>query len=262
MASIASRQVGTVGLGLMGMTWRPQQTSDEQAFATMKAAIAKGATFWSSGEFYGYPEPTMNLQLLHRYFTKYPQDADKVTLFVKGGSDLQTLYPKCSAADIKASVANCTRILAGTKKIDVFGPARIDHSVPIEETIGALAELVKDGTIGGIGLSEASATTIEKAYRVYPLALIEVEFSLWSTDVLTNGVVETAKKLNIPLVAYSPLGRGFLTGQIKSPADIPQGDMRLYFDRFQPEVSQAPKNISLPSLEVQLNLGIELLQEP
>ena len=244
MTTITSRQVGPVGLGLMGMTWRPQQTADEQAFAAMKAAIAGGATFWSSGEFYGYPEPTMNLQLLNRYFTKYPEDAGKVTLFVKGGSDLKTLYPKCSAADIKASVANSIRILAGTKKIDVFGPARIDHSVPIEETIGALAELVDDGTIGGIGLSEASAATIERAHKVHPLALIEVEFSLWSTEVLSNGVAQTAKKLEIPIVAYSPLGRGFLTGQIKSPSDIPQGDIRLYFDRFQPEVGQ-PGNSSV-----------------
>lgn len=204
----------------------------------MKTAIAEGATIWSSAEFYGSPEPTMNLQLLHRYFTKYPEDADKVTLFVKGGANLKTLHPKCSAADIKASVANCNRVLAGAKKIDVFGLARIDHSVPIEETIGALAELVDDGTIGGIGLSEASAATIEKAHKVHSLALLEVEFSLWSTEILSNGVAQTAQKLKIPIVAYSPLGRGFLTGQIKSPSDIPQGDMRLHFDRFQPEVGQ------------------------
>lgn len=237
MPTVASHQVGPVGLGLMGLTWRPQQTADEQAFAALKTAIANGATLWSSAEFYGYPEPTLNLQLLQRYFAKYPEDAEKVTLSVKGGMDLQTSQSKGSAAHIKASVANCERILAGTKKIDVFAPARIDRSVPIEETIGALGELVKDGTIAGIGLSEVSAATIEKAHKVHPIDFIEVEFSPFTTEILSNGVAETAKKLNIAIAAYSPLGRGLLTGQIKSPADIPQGDMRLHFDRFQPEVS-------------------------
>lgn len=179
----------------------------------------------------------MNLSLLQRYFSKYPSDANKVTLFVKGGSDLKTLYPKCSAADIKASVDNCNAILAGTKKIDVFGPARVDPQVPIEETVGALAEYVEAGKIGSVALSECSAKTMEKANKVHRLSLVEVEFSLWSTDILSNGVAAKAKELSIPIVAYSPLGRGFLTGHIKSPADIPQGDLRLYFDRFQPEVS-------------------------
>lgn len=225
------------GYGLMGLTWRPTSAPDEQAFAAMKAAIANGATFWSTSEFYGMPEPTEGLALLHRYFKAHPADADKVTLFVKGASDLKTMYPTVSRAGVRTSVENSLRVLGGVKKIDIFGPARSDPSVPLEETLGALKELVDEGKIGGVGLSEVGAETIEKANAIVPLSLVEVEFSLWSTDILTNGVAATTKKLGVPIVAYSPLGRGFLTGEIKSPEDIPEGDIRRYFDRFQPEVS-------------------------
>ncbi|KAK9772685.1 putative NADP-dependent oxidoreductase domain-containing protein [Seiridium cardinale] len=233
------------GFGLMGMTWRPTSTPDEQAFAAMKAAIAKGATLWSSSEFYGMPEPTEGLGLLRRYFEAYPEDASKVTLFVKGCSDLTTLYPKNSRAGVRESIENTIKVLGNTKKIDIFGPARGDPSVPLEETIGTLKELVSEGLIGGIGLSEVGSKTIEKANSIFPLSLVEVEFSLWSTDILTNGVAETTKKLGIPIAAYAPLGRGFLTGQLKSAEDIPEGDIRRYFDRFQPE--NFSKNLELLS---------------
>ncbi|KAI9674804.1 MAG: Pyridoxine 4-dehydrogenase [Caeruleum heppii] len=243
MATVAGKKVGPTGFGLMGMTWRPQQTPDDQAFAAMDKAIALGATFWSSGEFYGYPEPTLNLQLIQRYFAANPQNADKVVLCVKGAADLTTMMPTGSAKAVQASVDNCNRVLAGAKKIDVFSCARVDSSVQLEETIGALADYVKAGKIGAIGLSECSAATIEKAASIHPIASVEVEFSLWSTEIMSNGVAMACKKHNIPIIAYSPLGRGFLTGQIKSPADIPQGDIRHYFDRFQPE--NFKKNLDL-----------------
>ncbi|KAF7532255.1 hypothetical protein G7054_g8091 [Neopestalotiopsis clavispora] len=231
------------GFGLMGMTWRAHSTPDGQAFAAMKAAIANGATVWSTAEFYGTPEPTEGLALLRRYFDAYPEDASKVTLSVKGCVDLQTIYPKNSRADVIASVNNCIRALGPTKQIDVFSLTRGDPNVPLEETLGALRELVEEGKIGGIGLSEVSSSTIEKANAIAPISLVEVEFSLWSTDILTNGVATTTKKLGIPIVAYAPLGRGFLTGQLKSPADIPEGDIRRMLDRFQPE--NFSKNLEL-----------------
>ncbi|KAI1655193.1 putative pyridoxal reductase [Daldinia decipiens] len=223
------------GFGLMGMTWRPKHTPDEQAFATMKAAIAQGATFWSTGDYYGMPEPTAGLALLRRYFEAYPEDASKVTLFIKCCVDSKTMAPKIKREEVLASAENCFRVLGGAKKIDILGPARMDLSVPLEETLGAFKELVDAGKISGVGISEAGAQTIEKANAIYPLSLVEIEFSLWTPDILTNGVAATAKRLDIPLVAYSPLGRGFLTGQIKSVDDIPEGDIRRRFDRFQPE---------------------------
>ncbi|KAI2602712.1 NADP-dependent oxidoreductase domain-containing protein [Hypoxylon fragiforme] len=223
------------GFGLMGMTWRPKHTPDAQAFAAMKKAIAQGATFWSSGDYYGMPEPSAGLALIRRYFEAHPEDASKVTLFIKSCVDFKTMRPTVKHDQVIACADACIKHLGGAKKIDILGPTRVDPNVPLEETLGALGELVAAGKIGGVGISEAGAQTIEKANAIYPLSLVEVEFSLWTPDLLTNGVAATAKKLDIPLVAYSPLGRGFLTGQIKSVDDIPEGDIRRRFDRFQPE---------------------------
>ncbi|KAH9908558.1 NADP-dependent oxidoreductase domain-containing protein [Xylariomycetidae sp. FL2044] len=229
---------GPIGLGLMGMTWRAHQTPDEQAFAAMKAAIANGSTFWSTGSLYGpSDEPTAGLSLLRRYFEKYPEDAAKVKIYVKGCADPQTMYPTNDAAGVRASAEACARALGGAKSIDFFGPTRQDPRVPLEETMGALRALADEGTIGAVGLSEVGAETIRRAHELLPLGLVEVEFSLWSTEILTNGVAATAKELGVPIVAYSPLGRGFLTGQFKKLEDVPAGDIRLYLDRFQPEVS-------------------------
>ncbi|KAI1821150.1 NADP-dependent oxidoreductase domain-containing protein [Xylaria intraflava] len=224
-----------IGFGLMGMTWRANQTPDDQAFAAMKTAINNGATFWSSADFYGTSDPLANVALVSRYFTKYPEDASKVTLMVKGCLDPKTLSPTNSRAATRASAENILRVLNGKKSVDIFGPARGDPSVPMEETLAELKALVNEGKIKGVGLSEVGAETIKKAHAIIPLAAVEVEFSLWSTEILTNGVAAACKARNIPIVAYSPLGRGFLTGQLKSLSDVPAGDIRLYFDRFQPE---------------------------
>jgi len=121
------------------------------------------------------------------------------------------------------------------KHLDIFECARVDPNVPIETTISTIAEYVKSGKISGIGLSEASAKTIRAAHAVHPIAGVEVEVSLWATEIWENGVADACRELGIPVIAYSPLGRGFLTGEIKSIDDIPEGDMRRHFDRFQPE---------------------------
>ncbi|OJZ81960.1 hypothetical protein ASPFODRAFT_84875 [Aspergillus luchuensis CBS 106.47] len=203
------------GFGLLGMTWRPSPTPDEQAFSAMKAAIFHGATIWSSSSVYGMPPqpPTAGLHLLRRYFDKYPEDAKKVTLFIRACSDPATLSPTCTRAGVRASFDECRNVLGDSKKIDIFGPARMDKNVPVEETLGALHDLMDEGLIGGVGLSEVSATTIRKAHAVCPLSVVEVEFSLWSTDILENGVTEACKELDVPILTYAPLGYGFLTGQ-------------------------------------------------
>ena len=241
MPGLLSKQIGSCGLGLMGMTWRPTQTSDDQAFAAMKAALAAGANLWNGGEFYG-PRESSSLHLLNRYFTAYPEDADAVILNIKGGND-EGLDPHGDEAFVRASVENCVKILGGKKKIDVFECARVDRTVPIEITIGALAKLVQEGKIGGIGLSECNAQTIRQAVKVHPIACVEVELSLWETNCLTNGVARTCAELGIPIIAYAPLGQGFLTGQIKRTEDIPKGDFRHQFPRFFPE--NFVKNIEL-----------------
>lgn len=227
MASLVGKKIGPYGYGLMGLTWRANPASDEQAFAAMKAALESGANFWNGGEFYGPPNAS-SLHLLNRYFTKYPEDADKVVLCIKGCNDMNTdnLQPRGDEAFVTQSVENCLRILDGKKKIDIFESARVDKVTPIEETIGALAKFVKAGKIGGIGMSECSAASIERAWKVHPIASVEVELSLWEDTVLSNGVANTCAKFGIPLIAYSPLGQGFLTGQLKTPDDIPKSDWR------------------------------------
>jgi len=225
--------VNSIGYGLMGLTWRPKQTPDEQAFETMRTAIREGCTFWNGGEFYGQPEKTLNLQLLNRYFKKYPEDREKVFISIKGGLDLATMKPTGDKEGLRKSVENSVNVMGGY--IDLFECARVDKQVPIEETMETFKELIKEGKIKHVGLSECSAETIRKAHKVVPIAAVEQEYSLWSTEIENNGVLDTCKELGIPLVAYSPLGRGFLTGTIKKRSDIPEGDFRLHFERFSEE---------------------------
>lgn len=202
---------------------------------------------------YGTPEAN-SLHLLKYYFTKYPEDADKVVLSIKGAYDRATHTPQGSPEGIRASVEEALRVLDGAKKIDVFEMARVDPSVPVETSVAALAELVQEGKIGGIGLSEVSGATIRRAAAVAEIAAVEIELSLFTTDVLGNGVadacherkfprcndsllhsgVDNAVTVDIALVAYSPVSRGWLTGEFRKPEDIAENDLRRHFPRFQP----------------------------
>lgn len=166
-----------------------------------------------------------------------------MVLSIKGGLNLATLTADGSPEGIKRSIENLLSLLDGKKKIDIFECARVDKKVPIETTIREIAEYVKAGKVGGIGLSEVSAATIRRAHAVHPIAGVEVEFSLWSTEILENGVAATCAELGIPIIGYSPLGRGFLTGQIRSRDDLADNDMRRHFDRFQP--GNFEKNLKL-----------------
>lgn len=202
--------------------------------------------------FYGTPESN-SLHLLKYYFTKYPEDADKVVLSIKGAYDRTTNTPQGSPEGIRASVEEALRTLEGTKKIDVFEMARVDPSVPIETSVAALAGLVSEGKIGGIGLSEVSAATIRRAAKVAEIAAVEIELSLFTTDVLGSGVADACHEreyriqclngrswtddsvtVDIALVAYSPVSRGWLTGEFRKPGDIPETDPRRHLPRFQP----------------------------
>lgn len=226
------------GFGMLGFTWRPQKVTDEKAFPVMKAAVENGAVIWSSSSVYGQdPEPpTAGLFLLRRYFQQHPEDADKVTLFIRGCFDAKTFSPTCTRDGVRASWEEADQILGGVKTIDVFGPARMDQKVPVEETIRALKELKDEGKIGAVGLSEVRAETIRRASAVCPIRFSEVEFSLWSTEMLENGVAVAAKECNVVLLTYAPLGYGFLTGSIRKLEDIPENDLRRRIGRFQPEV--------------------------
>jgi len=182
----------------------------------MRTALTEGAVFWNGGELYGTPERN-SLHLLAEYFTKYPDDASKVVLSIKGGTLPGSVIHDCGRENVRRSIDECLRVLDGKKFLDLFECARVDPNVPIEETIGYIAEYVKEGKVGGISLSEVSAKSIRRAHKVHPIAAVEVELSLWQTEILENGVAETCAELGIPIVAYSPLGRGFL---VSSPQPL------------------------------------------
>jgi len=234
MPTLVGKEVGPIGYGLMGLTWRASPPPVEQSFKAMRAALAAGANSWNGGELYGTPERN-SLHLLNEYFTKYPEDAEKVVLSIKGGLKPGAMAPDGSEANVKRSIDECLKVLDGKKFLDLFECARVDPKTPIETTIAAINKYVEAGKIGGISLSEVSAESIRRAAKVAKISAVEVEFSLWSTDILNNGIAEACAELDIPIIAYSPIGRGFLTGDIKKPEDIPEGDFRKTVPRFQGE---------------------------
>lgn len=233
---MAASKFPHTGFGTLGFTWVTSRVPDEQAFPCFKAAIERGATIFSTSSVYGRPPdpPTAGLHLLRRYFEKYPEDAPKVTLFIRGCFDGETFETKCTRADVRASWEEANEILGGVKSIDVFGPARMDQKVPVEETIGALKELMDEGKIGGVGLSEVRAETIRRAAAVCPILFSEVEFSMWEPEMLSNGVAAAAKDCNVALLAYGPLGFGFLTSDIRKFDDLPENRKKNF--RMQPGV--------------------------
>ena len=168
----------------------------------MREALARGCNFWNGGEFYG-PEQRNSLWLLEKYFARYPEDADKVVLSIKGGGTKPfTGKNDSSAKNVRRSMDDCTAQLKGRKVIDLFEVARHDGVTPWEETLQTLHnEYIATGKLHGISLSECSAASIHKAASITKVAAVEVELSLMSTDPLTNGVAEACAKYNIPLIA-------------------------------------------------------------
>lgn len=176
----------------------------------MKRSLELGANLWNGGEFYG-PPTANSLHLLNAYFKAHPEDVEKVVINIKGALDFAKMSPDGTDAGIRKSVDNCIQILGGTKKIDVFEMARVDPNVPIEESVGYLAKLIEEGKISAIALSEVRADTIRRAAKVHKIAGgVEIEFSLFATEPLTNGIFEACAENDIPVIAYSPLGRGLL----------------------------------------------------
>jgi pyridoxine 4-dehydrogenase len=184
-----------------GLTFPGSTITEEQAFAAMRAAIASGCTIWNGGLFYGTPEKN-SLTLLRAYFTKYPEDAAKVQLNIKGCIDMAKMAPTADRASVLRDVQRAIELLPpSVKKIDMFEPARVDKSVPIEETLGALQECVEKGWIGGIALSEASGETVRRASKSVKVLAVEYELGLFTRDALTNGLAEACAELEIPIYA-------------------------------------------------------------
>ncbi|KAH9842661.1 aldo/keto reductase [Rhodofomes roseus] len=230
--------VGKVAHGLMTMT-RAVAHSDEELFEAIKAGVDElpiGAKMvLNSAEFYGTPDNQLaNLQMLSRFYEAHPDYVEKTFLMVKGGMHFEGFKFRADSSmeHLRKSIDNCNAALRGTKKVDVFQPARVDRSRPIEETIRNLVVLKEEGKFDHIGLSECKAETVRRAHAVHTISVVEIEVSIWSYEEETKKVIEATRELGIAVTGYAPLGRGFLTGQINSMDDIPANDFRRIMTRF------------------------------
>ncbi|KGB78499.1 pyridoxal reductase [Cryptococcus deuterogattii 99/473] len=231
--TVAGKQVSRMGYGLMQLTWNPQPPSQDVSFAAMKAAADSGSTIWSSAAFYGNPGDNFaNIKLIAAFFDKYPEYKSKIVLVVKGGADYADLHPRGTELHfLRTELKEMKRIL-GDKEIDVYSLARLPEG-SVEEIFKGLDALKKEGLFGEVGASEMSAPSLEKAHKITPIAINEIEISLFSYDKPIRDAIEWHNANKIPVFAYSPLGRGFITRTYKSPDDIPEGDFKRYLPRFQ-----------------------------
>jgi aryl-alcohol dehydrogenase-like predicted oxidoreductase len=224
-------RVPAVGLGCMGMSDFYGSSSEAQNLLVLEHAASIGCTFWDTADMYG---PFTNEQLLSKALKGRRDNITLATKFgVSRGEDGSWQGIKGGADYVKACCDASLRRL-GTDYIDLYYQHRLDPNTPIEETVGAMAELVKAGKVRYIGLSEADAETIARAHAVHPISALQTEYSLWSREVETT-ILPVVKRLNIGFVAYSPLGRGFLSGAIRSRSDLEPGDWRLQNPRFSEE---------------------------
>jgi aryl-alcohol dehydrogenase-like predicted oxidoreductase len=221
--------VPAVGLGCMGMSDFYGASEEKANLKVLDAALELGCNFWDTADMYG---PFRNEELLARALKNRREQVILATKFgVKRNRAGEWLGVDGSPAYVKACCEASLQRL-GTEVIDVYYQHRVDPEVPIEETIAAMAELVREGKVKYLGLSEADAETIERANKVHPISVLQTEYSLWSRDIESD-ILPTARRLGIGLVAYSPLGRGFLTGEISKRGDLADGDWRLDTPRFQ-----------------------------
>ncbi|MEU5083602.1 MULTISPECIES: aldo/keto reductase [Streptomyces] len=236
--------VSAEGLGCMGMTFGYGDADEAEAVATIHRALELGVTLLDSADMYG---PFTNEALVGRAVRGR---RDQVVLATKVGNEIDADGRLTGSLNnrpdyIKRAVEGSLARL-GTDHLDLYYLHRIDPEVPVEESIGAMAELVAEGKVRHLGVSEASAATIRRAHAVHPLAAVQTEYSLFTRDVEINGVLDTVRELGIGFVAYSPLGRGFLTGGIRSTRDIPEG---LDFRRISPRFTEDNLRRNLPVVD-------------
>jgi aryl-alcohol dehydrogenase-like predicted oxidoreductase len=223
--------VSELGLGCMGMSEFYGQADDSESLRVLDRALELGVTFWDTADMYG---PFTNERLVGKALKGRRDRVQLATKFgIMRGENGERLGIEGSPEYVRrACDASLQRL--GVDHLDLYYQHRVDTKVPIEETVGAMAELVKAGKVRHLGLSEAAPDTIRRAHAVHPIAALQTEYSLWSRDP-EDGLLATTRELGIGFVAYSPLGRGFLTGAIQKPEDLAPDDFRRHNPRFQGE---------------------------
>jgi aryl-alcohol dehydrogenase-like predicted oxidoreductase len=250
-------EVSSIGLGCMGMSAFYGSTDEEEAIATIHRALELGIDFIDTAQLYG---PLTNEELVGRAIegrrdeyviaTKFARRTDKAT-----PGDMSTLGPLDGSAEhVHTSVEGSLKRLK-TDRIDLYYQHRVDPNVEIEETVGAMAELVAQGKILHIGLSEAAPETIRRAHAVHPITAVQTEYSLWTRDPEAE-VLPTCRELGIGFVPYSPLGRGFLSGRFSSPEDLDENDFRRRGPRFTGENLDANLKLAAKVKEIAEELKI------
>lgn len=220
--------VSEIGLGCMGMSEFYGPTDDAQSLTTLERALELGVTHYDTADMYGSGH---NETLLARFLAG---KRDRVTLATKFGivrqpGEYARRVDTSAAYVAQACDASLKRL--GVETIDLYYAHRINPDIPVEETVGAMADLVKAGKVRALGLSEVSAATLRRAHAVHPIAAVQSEYSLWTRDV-EAGVLPTCRELGVSLVAYAPLGRGMLTGAVSSPDQFAENDFRRVAPRF------------------------------
>lgn len=231
-AGDAALTVSALGLGCMGMSEFYGASDEAQSLDTLRRALDIGVTFLDTADMYG---PFTNEQLVGRAIAGRRDEVQLATKFGQERSQDGSRRGVNGRPEYVRKACDASLQRLGVDHVDLYFQHRVDRTTPIEETWGALAELVAEGKVRHLGISEAAPETIRRAHAVHPLTAVQTEWSLWTRDVESNDVLATVRELGIGFVAYSPIGRGFLSGRIRALDDLPEDDVRRRHPRFQAE---------------------------